>query len=107
MMKLDEAIRHAEEKAEEHEQLAEWLKELKRVREQPWLKELKRLREAQRPHGEWIEVPKYKGFYVCSKCLERLDGDFERFDHWKMKKDNFCSVCGSDNRKMGDTNDQL
>lgn len=52
-----------------------------------------------RPQGEWVEVPKYKGFYVCSKCLERLDGDFERFEHWEMKKDNFCSVCGSDNRK--------
>lgn len=36
--------------------------------------------------GEWVEVPKYKGFYVCSKCLERLDGDFGRFDHWEMKK---------------------
>ena len=54
------------------------------------------------PHGEWVEVPNYKGFYVCSKCLERLDGDFERFNGWNMKKDNFCSVCGSDNRKMGD-----
>lgn len=58
--------------------------------------------EEQRPHGTWVDVPKYKGFYVCSKCLERLDGDFERFDHWEMKKDNFCSVCGSDNRNMGD-----
>ncbi|MBQ1297708.1 MAG: hypothetical protein IIY21_26960 [Clostridiales bacterium] len=53
----------------------------------------------ERPHGEWIDVPKYKGFYVCSKCLERLGGDFERFDNWEMKKENFCSVCGSDNRK--------
>lgn len=58
----------------------------------------------ERPHGTWVDVPKYKGFYVCSKCLERLNGDFERFDHWEMKKDNFCSVCGSDNRKLGDNN---
>lgn len=55
---------------------------------------------AERPRGKWVDVPKYKGFYVCSKCLERLNGDFERFDHWEMKKDNFCSVCGSDNRKI-------
>ena len=54
--------------------------------------------EPERPHGEWVEVPKYNGFYVCSKCLERLGGDFERFDHWEMKKENFCGVCGSDNR---------
>ena len=46
-------------------------------------------------HGKWVDVPKYKGFYVCSKCLERLEGDFGRFDHWEMKKDNFCSVCGA------------
>lgn len=95
MMELDEAIRHAEEKAkelestcalwkrlsderglsipsdyepckkcaEEHEQLAEWLKELKRVREQPWLKELKRLREQTR----WIP---------CSERLPEEDGRF-------------------------------
>ena len=55
----------------------------------------------ERPHGTWVDVPKYKGFYVCSKCLERFNGDFERFDHWEMKKDNFCSVCGSDNRNEG------
>ena len=55
--------------------------------------------EQARPRGEWIEVPKYKGYYVCSECLKRLDGDFERFEHWEMRKDNFCNVCGSDNRK--------
>ena len=55
-----------------------------------------------RPHGTWVDVPKYKGFYVCSNCLKKLDGDFERFDHWEMKRDNFCSVCGSDNRKRGE-----
>lgn len=54
--------------------------------------------EPDRPHGEWIEVPKYKGYYVCSNCLKRLDGNFERFEHWEMKKENFCPVCGSDNR---------
>lgn len=58
--------------------------------------------EEKRPRGTWIDVPKYKGFYVCSKCLERLDGDFERFDHWEMKKENFCPVCGSDNRKRSE-----
>lgn len=56
----------------------------------------------ERTHGTWVDVPKYPGFYVCSNCLKKLDGDFERFDHWEMKKENFCSVCGSDNRKMGD-----
>ena len=55
--------------------------------------------EQKQPRGEWIEVPKYKGYYVCSECLKRLDGDFERFEHWEMRKDNFCPVCGSDNRK--------
>ena len=53
---------------------------------------------ADRPHGEWIEVPKYNGYFVCSNCLKRLDGNFERFEHWEMKKENFCPVCGSDNR---------
>ena len=52
----------------------------------------------ERPHGEWIEVPKYNGYFVCSNCLKRLDGNFERFEHWEMKKENFCPVCGSDNR---------
>lgn len=87
-MTLDEAIKHAEEVAnekerfgamgrgnpdkyapspeqcfkcaEEHRQLAEWLKELKRVRELPWLKELKRLREQTR----WI---------LCSERLPKRD----------------------------------
>lgn len=85
MMELDEAIKHAEEVAnectvyfqtsdgemtkipsqcaEEHRQLAEWLKELKRVRELPWLKELKRLREQTR----WIP---------CSERLPEEDGRF-------------------------------
>lgn len=58
--------------------------------------------EPKRPHGEWVEVPKYKGFYACSKCLERLGGDFWAFDHWEMRKENFCPVCGSDNRKRGE-----
>lgn len=57
----------------------------------------------QKQAGEWVEVPKYKGYYVCSKCLERLGGDFERFDHWEMNKENFCPVCGSDNRKRGES----
>lgn len=57
----------------------------------------------QHKRGDWVEVPKYKGFYVCSNCLKRLDGNFESFEHWEMKKDNFCSVCGSDNRKKGDS----
>ena len=104
-MTIDEAIKHAEEVAEENERwgkeaefYAEYVKisnrcvkcakEHRQLAE--WLKELKMLR-SERPHGTWVDVPKYNGFYVCSKCLERLDGDFERFDHWEMKKDNFCS----------------
>ena len=84
-MTLDEAIKHAEEVAnectvyfrtsdnevtqipsqcaEEHRQLAEWLKELKRVRELPWLKELKALREQKRPHGECNQCRYYDGFH--------------------------------------------
>ena len=54
--------------------------------------------EEKRLRGEWIEVPKYKGYFVCSNCLKRLDGNFERFEHWEMKRENFCPVCGSDNR---------
>ena len=82
-MTLDEAIKHCEEKAKEqrekataiarakepfykyaecaecakeHEQLAEWLKELKAYKE--------------RPQGKWISVserlPKYSGLYLIS-----------------------------------------
>lgn len=72
-----------------------------------YVEDINKAPTVERPHGTWVDVPKYKGFYVCSKCLERLDGDFERFDHWEMKKDNFCSVCGSYNRKLGDHDDQL
>lgn len=35
-MTLDEAIKKYKERAEEHRQLAEWLKELKRLKEQIW-----------------------------------------------------------------------
>lgn len=110
-MELDEAIKHAEEVAEaqeekckhagldhytkletsacaaEHRQLAEWLKELKRVREQPWLKELKALREQKRPRGEW------KPDGTCSEC-----GVYS-----SLNKDAtyFCPNCGADMREGG------
>lgn len=68
-MKLDEAIRHAEEVAEEqvkrcekcaeeHRQLTEWLKELKQLREQTrWIPVSERLPKERKP--------------VLVYCLER------------------------------------
>lgn len=112
MMTLDEAIIHAEqvaelneaecfECAEEHRQLAEWLKELKRVRELPWLKELKALREQKRPHGEWHTTPNpnhspfdstSEVIYMCSQCAyssgDRITATW-----------NFCPSCGADMRE--------
>lgn len=111
MMTLDEAIIHAEqvaelneaecfECAEEHRQLAEWLKELKRVRELPWLKELKALREQKRPHGEWKYNPdcvndEMQSEFFCSICNR---GAYSRLD-------NFCPNCGADMRE-GDPDDR-
>ena len=88
VMTLDEAIKYCEDidacdscKAE-HLQLAEWLKELKRYREQPTI-------EADPvKHGKWEEFDcDYGGTpdigYCCSEC-----------GHAEMKKYPYCN-CGA------------
>ena len=94
MMKLDEAIRHAEEVAElneaecfecaeEHRQLAEWLKELKALREQ------------KRPRGTWTEEfdesanPFFQRRWRCSAC-----NDYNYYG-----RPDFCPCCGADMRE--------
>ena len=94
MMKLDEAIRHAEEVAElneaecfecaeEHRQLAEWLKELKALREQ------------KRPRGTWTEEfdesvnPFFQRRWRCSA----------RNDYNYYGRPDFCPCCGADMRE--------
>lgn len=78
LMTLDEAILHAEEKsqqlcgecAEEHKQLAEWLRELKASRDT--IKQLAFERDKQIP-----KKPKRSGKYGvcpnCSKLIERYE----------------------------------
>ena len=107
-MTLEEAIKHCEEKAnennakakkiarekkpfleyasckqcaEEHEQLAEWLKELKTLREG-------------RPQGQWIIDKSFDGWAECNKCHYGLT-IFE-------KAPNYCPNCGADMRKEGE-----
>lgn len=103
-MTLDEAIKHCEEKAEElnkevlkqanlcnakevadcqecakeHEQLAEWLKDYKR------------LLEEQRPQGEWIKKVDEAGFisHICSECGAEIEVE-------DPKDDKFCFNCGA------------
>jgi len=102
-MTLDEAIKHCEEKAKEqkekataiarakepfykyaecaecakeHEQLAEWLKELKAYKE--------------RPQGEWIYMATPNGLILqCNKCKHFIKNGTDK---------NFCPNCGA---KMG------
>ena len=113
MKTLDEAIKHCEEKAEEkqkdyeracaynlpsegclecaedHRQLAEWLKELKALREQ------------KRPHGKWTEEfdenanPFFQRRWRCSAC-----NDYNYYG-----KPDFCPCCGADMRE-GDPDDR-
>ena len=90
-MTIDEAIKHAEEVAsrlfddrvhcikcaEEHQQLAEWLKELKQLREQ------------ESKVGHWIVHRGYNtdGFgieYSSSKCND-----------WNDEKSRYCPNCGA------------
>lgn len=94
MMEIDEAIKHAEqvaelneaecfECAEEHRQLAKWLKELKALREQ------------KRPRGEWIEDLASFGYVdlecsVCGCLCECVECG---------KQYNFCPNCGADMRE--------
>lgn len=71
-----EYISECIECAKEHEQLAEWLKDYKRLLEE-------------RPQGEWIfrNGVTCQGYYKCSKC-----GEVERAEK------NFCPSCGADMR---------
>lgn len=143
MMELDEAIKHCEDKAKElsdkaysqwsknmteeqaydcnecareHEQLAEWLTDYKR---------LKALEEQERPTGEWIikaedyykainergggvdeNTPYFVDDIACPKCLTKfstIDNETERF--------NCCPNCGAkmeeadDDRYAGEAQD--
>lgn len=85
-MTLDEAIRHAEEVveydcyndeqkkcADEHRQLAEWLKELKECRQHT---------------GHWVLVNGGLDIYMCDQCGEILQID--RVPIW-----DYCPVCGA------------
>ena len=114
-MTLDEAIKHCEEKAEElrrwsaisrngsaeeadclecareHEQLAEWLKDYKQLKEQ-------------RPQGEWIEHTEkitLDTYYECSNCKEpwtTIEGT-----PWQNMM-NFCPNCGASMKPKTCTN---
>ena len=104
-MTLDEAIAHAREVAKEkrndyeracalnvpsegfckcsaeHEQLADWLEELKARREA----------EKARPKGVWIDRMADKGYAECPFCHKQITGGDL----------NFCVKCGADMRKGG------
>lgn len=78
-MSIDEAIQHCEEMAlcakngecgEEHRQLAEWLRELKRLRAEPVR------------HGQWEMYT--KNLVECSKCGYVVSIRYE-----------FCPNCGA------------
>ena len=91
MITLDEAIKHAEEVANDPEQCFQCTEEHRKLAE--WLKELKELREQKRPHGEWkcnrdvLEL-------ICSVCGEALPFSDE-YDY----ETNFCPNCGADMRE--------
>lgn len=84
MLTLDEAIKHCQEKADcsecgkEHKQLAEWLIELKQLKENPPLK-FEDLKE-----GMWVWDNKYKeycyiyfiaGVYPHRKYIDNCESD--------------------------------
>ena len=97
-MTLDEAIKRFINNAEyertrgslegclEFKQLAEWLKELKAVREA----------ETEPNTGHWVS--QRGGGYCCSECgryaLDKVDGNFISVAF----KSNFCPYCGADMR---------
>ena len=103
-MTLDEAIKHCEEKANEnkaeaakiarekkpfleyarckqcandHEQLAEWLKELAALR-------------AERPKGHWVTYDELHCLRYCSNCRNETE-----------YKWHYCPHCGADMREGG------
>ena len=102
-MTLDEAIKHAEEVAEDKErnagyfydkESASYKKKCCKCAEEhrqlaEWLKELKQLREQESKTGHWISLDDFRGKYnengfMCSECGEH--SDFE---------ENFCPNCGT------------
>jgi ribosomal protein L32 len=109
MMDIDEAIKHAEEVADEctvyfqtsEEELiripSECAEEHRQIAE--WLKELKALREKRRPHGEWVKDFNMDKTTVCSKCGE--EAWYKEYCGW-VTKSNFCPNCGADMRKEGE-----
>lgn len=110
MKTLDEAIRHAEWVAKQNSDLAERLyhtdEEAKcrecaeaHVQLAEWLKELKALREQKRPRGTWTEEfdesanPFFQRRWRCSAC----------HDYNYYGRPDFCPCCGADMRE-GDRN---
>ena len=111
-MTLDEAIIHAEWVAAQNSDLAErvyhtdegvYLKEETKCREcaeehtqlAEWLKELKALREQKRPRGKWTEEfdesanPFFQRRWRCSAC-----NDYNYYG-----RADFCPCCGADMRE--------
>lgn len=111
-MTLDEAIKHCEEKtkelrkqidthividaeeigdciecANEHEQLAEWLRDYKRLLEE-------------RPQGEWEESHIFSCGNILRMGINVIEHKCKNCGRWSIKwvgtiPDNFCSNCGS------------
>ena len=91
-MSIDEAIQHCEEMAlcakngecgEEHRQLAEWLRELKRLRAEPVR------------HGRWGRSGQLLECQCCGEVYSQLGGNAGKA--W-----NFCPNCGADMRGSND-----
>lgn len=89
-MKIEDAIRRYESWAEddridlrirkEHEQIAEWLKELQRLRPL-----------ADRPQGQWID----RGDHAeCSNCGANSGTQYDGVEPIPLKT-NFCPHCGA------------
>ena len=112
-MKIEEAIEHCEEKAREmrlpvltQNSNGEWVQipkedceECAKEHEQlsEWMKELKRLREEERPTGKWIRQGKGDD-YRCDKCgcsamyFSQLDDGQEVFGTLTT---DWCPWCGA------------
>ena len=69
--------------AKEHEQLAEWLKELEQYRALGTVEELKEAREKQ-----VAKKPIYNDGYYCPICNERVDDDGRGYEQ------PYCMECG-------------
>lgn len=88
----NEPVKNCRECAEEHEQLAEWLKDYKRLLEE-------------KTQGEWIKVTKAGTVpveYICSLCRRKI------YDYYELTTpiDEFYPFChcGADMRKGGTEN---